>query len=293
MKINISAVTDVGKERTNNEDAFSFCPNIKNNDWSLSDTNGFLPLDDYGMVAVVADGMGGANAGEVASSLAIKVTKESFKEANLSAVTKSSECMRTMMESVVRKINHTIQDHVTKEPDTIGMGTTIVMLWITPNKTLAAWCGDSRCYRFSPKKGLIRISKDHSYVQSLIDNGEITERQALTHEDNSIITRCLGDADTQSEPEFINFSVDANEMIILCSDGLCGYCMDSEIEKVIYQNFTDATKCKDALLKLAYDKGGQDNITIIAMSTISDKEENPHISKFSYIKNRLRRCFRT
>lgn len=293
MKINISAVTDVGKERTNNEDNFAFCPNIKNKDWSLSKTNGFLPLDDYGMVAVVADGMGGANAGEVASSIATKVTKDCFEKVDLSAVITSSDKMKTMLDSTIKRINNTIKEHVIKEPDTIGMGTTIVMVWMTLHNTLVAWCGDSRCYQFSPKTGLIRISKDHSYVQSLIDNGEITEKQALTHEDNSIITRCLGDADTQSEPEFMNLNIDANEMIVLCSDGLCGYCMDSEIEKVIYQNFTDTTKCKDALVKLAYDKGGQDNITIIAISTISDNETNPQISKYSYIKNKIRRCFRT
>lgn len=292
MKIKISAVTDVGKERTNNEDSFVFCPNLSEHEWSLTETDEYLPLDDLGILAIVADGMGGANAGEIASSIAIKVTKECFEGANLSEATQSIDGMREVLFSTINKISTTICNHVIKNPDTIGMGTTIVMVWITKNFSLTAWCGDSRCYFFNEKEGLIRLSKDHSYVQSLIDKGEITEKVALTHEDNSVITRCLGDTDAISEPESKEFDIKGNEMILLCSDGLCGYCLDKEIERLVYKNFTDSVKCKEALLNLAYEKGGQDNITITTISVIRDGETTSQLGKYAYLKKKLKRCLR-
>lgn len=292
MKIRISAITDVGKERTNNEDAFVFCSDLTKHEWLLSETNGYIPLNGFGVLGVVADGMGGANAGEVASSIAVAVTKDCFDKADIPEIVKSSENMGNMMKATIKKIDNAIQKRVKDEPETIGMGTTIVMVWITDKVSLTAWCGDSRCYRFTPADGLVRLSKDHSYVQTLIDNGEITERQALTHEENSVITRCLGDADTQSEPELKEFKVNVNEMILLCSDGLCGYCMDSEIEKVMYKTFTDTAECKDALLGLAYDKGGLDNITIIGISVMADNDSVPQIGKHAYLKMRLKSFLR-
>lgn len=289
MKIRISAVTDTGKERANNEDAFVFCPNLTRQDWTLSETCGYVPLGEFGMLAVVADGMGGANAGEVASSIAAEVSMRCFAGADLRAEMVSEVKMRSLMENTIRKIDKAILERMREDPDTIGMGTTIVMVWVTERQALSAWCGDSRCYLFTPGRGLTRLSKDHSYVQALVDNGEITEKQMLTHEDNSVITRCLGDEDTQSDPDFNEFRVKGNEMILLCSDGLCGYCMDSEIEKVVYDTFTDTAKCRDALLGLAYAKGGQDNITIMAISVIADNDSIPHIGKYDSFKMWLKR----
>lgn len=292
MKIKISALTDVGKERTNNEDAFVFCPNLSTPEWSLAETNEYVSLNELGLLAIVADGMGGANAGEIASSIAIKVTKDCFERANLSEVTQSIDDMREMLYSTINKISTTIRDYVIKDPDTIGMGTTIVMAWITEKYSLTAWCGDSRCYLFNEKDGLMRLSKDHSYVQSLIDKGEITEKIALSHEESSVITRCLGDTDALSEPESKDFNIKENEMILLCSDGLCGYCLDKEMEKLVYENFADSVKCKEALLNLAYEKGGQDNITITTISIIGDNETTPQIGKYAYLKRKLKRCLR-
>lgn len=292
MKIRISAVTDVGNERTNNEDAFVFCPDLAKHEWSLLETNGYIPLSEFGVLGVVSDGMGGTNAGEVASSIAIKVTKDCFDKANLSEIVKSSDSMKEMMKYTIKEIDNEIREYVKEEPDTIGMGTTIVMVWITNKVSITAWCGDSRCYKFSASRGLVRLSKDHSYVQKLIDNGELTEKQALSHEENSVITRCLGDAGIISDPEFCEFGLKANETVLLCSDGLCGYCMDSEIEKIAFNTFSDITKCKDALLGLSYDKGGQDNITIMGLSIIADTDSNPQMSLHSYLNNKVRRFLR-
>jgi len=287
MKIRISALTDVGKERTGNEDAFVFCPDLSLRDWSQTDTDGYIPLGHYGCLSVVADGMGGANAGEVASKIAIESTKRCFGEANLAEIVPDEERMRQLMAETFACIDRDIMARVAEEPDTVGMGTTVVMLWITEERSLLAWCGDSRCYLFSPRKGLVRLSKDHSFVQSLIDSGEISQKQALTHPDSSIITRCLGDSDTPKQPEIKEISIAAGEMLLLCSDGLCGYLPDSRIEKAVFQTFTDTAKCRAALLDMAYAAGGQDNITIIAVSTIPNEAAAPHIGRHAYLKKRL------
>lgn len=272
MKINIYGRTDVGKERANNEDDFSFCLDIENSFWKLTPPNGYYKNGKLGSISIVADGMGGANAGEMASHIAIESIKKDFSPSLLSKVIEDDNNIELYLIQSIKKANEAILKHIENDPDTIGMGTTIVLAWIINNKAYIAWCGDSRCYVFNPKNGLKCLSKDHSYVQELIDRGEINVKQSFNHPDSSIITRCLGDCDTSAEPDIVVYDINKHDQFILCSDGLCGYCRDTIIEKTLYKEYLDVDKCCNALVNLALINGGQDNITVINISTIDDDE---------------------
>ena len=272
MKISVSAKTDIGLERANNEDALAFCPDLNQSNWTLSASDGYIRSGDLGSISIVADGMGGANAGEMASSIAIESLKSDLTPSLLSEVTGSEESIKSYLSTIISNANDAILKHIESDLDTIGMGTTIVLIWILKEKAYIAWCGDSRCYVFNPQHGLKCLSKDHSYVQELIDKGEITEKQSFNHPDSNIITRCLGDGDVSSEPEIFVYDIRKHDHFLLCSDGLCGYCNDKIIEKTLYKEYLDVEKCSDALIDLALETGGQDNIAVINISTIDDNE---------------------
>lgn len=260
----------MGKERTNNEDAFVFCPDLARPDWNLNSLNEYIPLGSLGALAVVADGMGGANAGEIASFLAIDTIKKKFVPDQLLPIILSDQCIHEFLKSVIKEADNAIREYISSDPDTIGMGTTIVILWIINDKAHIAWCGDSRCYVFNVKDGLKSLTKDHSYVQELVDKGELSVKKVFNHPDNNIITRCLGDMDSNAIPDILTYHIKPDDILLLCSDGLCGYCRDKQIEKVFYQKVEDIQKYCDSLVKISLNAGGADNITLILLSLISD-----------------------
>jgi len=274
MKIKIVAVTDTGKERTNNEDAYIICPDLSQQDWSHSETPTYIPLNKYGSLLVVADGMGGANAGEVASSIATKSIRRAFSKDNVENAIKNNG-IEDLLYSCIKDADESINQKIYEDPDTSGMGTTIVVCWVIGNIAYIAWCGDSRCYVYNAFKGLKLLSKDHSLVQELIDKGEITEKEAFTHPDNNVITRGLGDVNSQSHPDIVKYLINPNDILLLCSDGLCGYSTNKEIEHILDTSSIDVMKCRDELLKLALDAGGYDNICISLASLINDNQSVP------------------
>lgn len=274
MKIKVAAVSNTGKERTNNEDDYILCPDIIHQDWTKDSTSSYIPLNKYGSVLVVADGMGGANAGEVASAIATDSVRRAFSNKNIENTFKDGNIDGLLL-SCIKEADAAINKKISEDPDTFGMGTTIVVCWVIDNTAHVAWCGDSRCYVYNPDNGLKQLTKDHSLVQELVDKGEITEIEAFTHPDNNVITRGLGDFDSQAMPEIIKYPLRRNDIILLCSDGLCGYCTNKEIERVLEQNTADITKCRDELLELALDAGGYDNICIVLASVIGDSQSVP------------------
>jgi len=285
MNINISAVTDVGIERSNNEDAVVVCPDLGQQSWKESCNDDSVPLGKNGTLLVVADGMGGANAGEVASSLAVNTVRSYFSAERLDAITINETTVRTHLVEAIHLSNQAIIDSIVTNPDSDGLGTTVVIAWVAGDTAYIAWCGDSRCYCFNPNKGLKQLTKDHSYVQELIDKGEIFESQAFNHPDGNIITRYLGDAD--SEPEVVAHKIENGDCLLVCTDGLCGYCRDSAIEKVMYDSFQNICQCRDNLLKLALNAGGQDNVTIVLCSIYTQNNDAFHIG----LKGKIRRFF--
>ena len=277
MKIKLSAITDVGKEREQNEDAFVLCPDLSKPDWSVDDTAVHLPLGPYGSLVVVADGMGGANAGDVASAMTIDSIKKFFSTEQLAEIVKSDAAIRNFLSAFVTKTNEELQSYAFDHPETAGMGTTIVICWILPSSPLAyiGWCGVSRCFVYNPNDGLHPLTKDHSYVQQLVDKGEITEEETFTHPDSNLITRGLGDVDCDALPDIVCYTPQPGDWLLLCSDGLCGYSTNDAIARVVASAYPDVTACRNLLLKLALDAGGYDNITIAIASAIGDNDAEP------------------
>ena len=117
-------------------------------------------------------------------------------------------------------------------------------------------------------------------VAAVLDKGEMTEKEAFTHPDNNIITRGLGDVDSTSRPDIVSYSIHPNDILLLCSDGLCGYNTNKEIERVLDKNSVDIIKCRDELLSLSLNAGGYDNICIALASLISNEQSAPSIPTF-------------
>ena len=292
MKIKISALTDTGIERPNNEDAFVFCPNLTDANWNIDDMPSYIPLGKFGSLLIVADGMGGANAGEVASATAINSIKDSFNGSDLEAISKSEQDICYFLNKVANAANDAVCKKMIEDPKTNGMGTTIVICWVINDMAYIAWCGDSRCYLYNPRKGLKLLTKDHSYVQELIDKGEITEEEAFTHPDNNIVTKVVGELGMMLLPDITSLKLEPNDYLLLCSDGLCGLCNFDQIENVLMSSYRNIKACRDNLLNLALDAGGSDNITIMLASLFSDTQEKPiSLPMLSSIKQSLKRFF--
>lgn len=293
MKIKISALTDVGKERDNNEDALIYCSDLLRQDWREGSLTGYEKLGELGTLLVVADGMGGANAGEVASALAIETVKEHFSvERVQKALSSGDEGIISLLKGTIVTADEAINQRMAVDLNTQGMGTTIVICWILKNgKTHIAWCGDSRCYIYNPATGLRRLTKDHSLVQELIDSGEITEEEAFNHPDNNIITCGLGDFQTNPTPGIISCELKVNDMVMLCSDGLCGYCTDDEIKRVFSSECVKIETCCRKMLDRALDAGGADNIAIVMASLIDDDQKTPERAKQSRLGGFLQKLF--
>jgi protein phosphatase len=267
----MSAVTDVGKLRTNNEDVFAICPDLANPNWDLDDMPSYIPIGQAGSLLIVADGMGGPDAGEVASEMAVDSVRASFSDEKV----RQHDDIDQFLQTLFKEANRAITKSVEEDTATIGMGTTIVVCWILGNQAHIAWCGDSRCYVYNPNTGLKPLTKDHSYVQTLVDKGQITEKEAFYHPESNIITRGLGDLDIPAVPDIMTYPVAPNDLFLLCSDGLCGLCRDREIERVLNKHYQNISVCKQELLKLALDAGGDDNICIALASVIDDNQERP------------------
>lgn len=289
MNIQFSAITDVGTERLNNEDAVIVCSDLSKQNWGTSTKKEYLPLGEYGALMVVADGMGGANAGEIASSIAINTIKDFFSIEKLKDVSITEEVAHKFLIDAINLSNHKIMQHVITDPDSIGLGTTIVITWIIDNTAYIAWCGDSRCYRYNQDTGLKLLTKDHSYVQELVDKGKITSEQAFNHPDSNIITKCLGDVDASAEPDIITYHIKDGDILLSCSDGLSGYCDDKSIENIIFNNFEDLQHCQDKLLELALNTGGHDNITIALCATLPRNQQIPLVKKITKFKRFIKR----
>ncbi len=291
MKIKISSRLDIGKRRDNNEDALAYCADLSQPEWREDDMTAYMPLGENGALAVVADGMGGANAGEVASSISIQAIKDTFTTDRVSAAVKGGEvAVKSLLLEAIKQADSAIFQRIATDDGTQGMGTTIVICWVVSGKAYIAWCGDSRCYSYHPTRGLEPLTHDHSLVQEMVDKGEITQEEAFIHPDGNIITRGLGDFGSEVNPDFTAHPVKKNEILMLCSDGLCGYCIEKAMEACMDQNHTDTSKCCQSLLKQALDAGGYDNISIIAISLITDNQDQPSsITLLQSMKRRIRR----
>ena len=232
----LGVLSDIGNGRKTNEDSVGYFEGI-----------------DFEIYAV-ADGMGGHNAGEVASQQAINVIIEYIKQNQQGLELK--EVLSEAIKSANKKIYY-----MASESDALkGMGTTITICLKKQDKMVVANVGDSSCYVIDSNRKLSKITKDHSLVQQLLDNGTITEEKARNHPNKNIITRALG---TNEVVEVDLFDVDLTNIIkcILCTDGLTNDVTYDEMYDIIMGNDNDSS-CK-MLVDLSKSKGGRDNISVI------------------------------
>lgn len=274
LSFRLFAGTNVGL-RENNEDNFTVCSNLEENEWIVpADYRQVLHLGSKGCVMVVADGMGGQNAGEVASRITVDTVQELFSTKSLSAeVPDKPDAIKQFLRKVVSECDIRIKKHAVADASTSGMGSTIVMAWLVGSKVYVAWLGDSRAYSFVRGKGIARLSKDHSYVQQLVDAGAITDEEAMLHPNSNVITRSLGDTSQKAKADVAEYDVEDGQVVLLCSDGLCGVCRDEEIGAIIEDNNEDLQQCKERLTSAALAAGGSDNITIALLQIFTDSSQ--------------------
>ena len=264
----------MGLERSNNEDNFILNADLTKDDWFIpSNVESPIELGEVGCLFVVADGMGGMNAGEVASAIAVDTVKELYSVGNLKEVVETDDRIQEFMCWVVEEADKRIKAKQKEDESTSGMGTTIVMAWVVKDRVHVCWCGDSRAYLFNKASGLVRLSKDHSYVQELVDDGKLDPELAFDHPNSNIITRSLGDSRSSVNPDYMSRRIVPGDQILLCSDGLCGMCRDEEIVEVFDSNCTTIAELRSKLLERALNAGGYDNVTVALFETVGGADE--------------------
>lgn len=271
VSFKLFAGTNIGL-RENNEDNFTVCPDLTKNEWIVpADNQPVIQLGSKGCIMVVADGMGGQNAGEVASAIAIDTVQEMFSSNRLPAdVLNKPDAIKLHLRNVISECDTRIKNKTKDDVSTYGMGSTIIIAWLLGRKLYIAWLGDSRAYSYVEKKGIARLSKDHSFVQQLVDAGTISEEEAMDHPNSNIITRSLGDTSQKAKADVAEYDIEDGQVVLLCSDGLCGVCQDAEIGGIIEEAKDNLQNCKDRLVTAALAAGGSDNITIALLKISVD-----------------------
>jgi serine/threonine protein phosphatase PrpC len=224
MIIRFAFKTDTGKAREHNEDNFLVMPDPTDPKWEYN--NNPFQVGHMGSVFAIADGMGGASAGEVASMEVISAVEKSIKDVDIDQLEDEYK-FHGLIRDVFKLAQNRIADVCRADSSLSGMGTTLVLGWIHKGRLHMAWLGDSRGYLARKDGRLYHITKDHSYVQELLDAGKIDKKQAFYHPDSNVITKSLGDfSGTYHDPEIAVFNLEAGDRILLCSDGLNSMLMD-------------------------------------------------------------------
>lgn len=241
--------TDVGVVRKQNEDYFFFRQ---------------LPDGSRGY-AIVCDGMGGANAGEVASEIAVKLFSEKA-DLLLNQNMNLSE-MKDLILDAAECANQQVYLHSASSEDLSGMGTTFVCFLYNGEQAVIGNIGDSRAYALNAND-MLQITVDHSLVQEMIDRGELNPIQAQRHPNRNVITRALG-VDEHVTCDIFEFQPTHGQFLMLCSDGLTSEVSEPEIYYEIFQSEQPDTAC-DRLIEMAKQRGGHDNITLIVAAFEGD-----------------------
>ena len=243
MQFSCAARTDVGIVRSGNED-------------------NYLMLADRG-IFIVADGMGGHAAGEVASEMAVRLISRDLGTVRGVPDEEVAERMR----QAIRGANAAIYERTLTELDKRGMGTTATALVLLPQRFLLGHVGDSRAYRLRDGR-FEQLTKDHSYVQEQVDAGLLTPEQARVHPYSNVITRCVG-ANQDVIPDTYGGDLRTGDVVLLASDGLTGMLEDEHIHKIL-EAPGGPQDWVDAMINDANRRGGLDNITAILVKIDSE-----------------------
>jgi len=263
----VAGKTDLGLVRPGNED--------------------YLHLDEENAVYAVCDGMGGHQAGEVASMAASETIRTLFNhfrndladDPRLSIGQTLPNSGDLLLKSI-RMANRHVYTRAATDPAFAGMGTTVVSVAFEGDMMSVAHVGDSRAYRLELKK-LQPLTKDHSWVSEMQENQQVSEEDALSVIGKNVITRALGVRENV-EIDYRLIKVKPGDIIILCSDGLCGFADDDEIFGAVDRVRTDIKRIVDDLVQMANDRGGADNVTVIAIEVKQvDASQIPEMETFT------------
>ena len=258
--VHVFGRTDVGRIREHNEDAFVVADLTRGKATLLPEVRTH-EVGDRGTLFMVADGMGGAAAGEIASAMAIDVVLRELSVALTGVDAPAPETYASALKRATATANAQIHTYALEHPEYRGMGTTATVAAVLGDTLFLAQVGDSRAYLV--RDGIaMQITKDQSLMQKLIEAGEITEEEAEQSERRNIILQALG-PESHIRVDLTHQQVRRNDVLILCSDGLSGQVKISEIAQVVMDEPELMTVCK-RLIDLANENGGPDNITVIA-----------------------------
>lgn len=207
---------------------------------------------------VVCDGMGGANAGNVASRFAVDSFVKTFSEGRGQAMQQQDVC-RLLQEGTDRA-NETVFSLAAQQPEFRGMGTTLVAAYVSEDGTMLVNVGDSRAYRITGGRA-VQLTEDHSYVQDLLRRGKVTPEEARRHPHKNLITRAVG-VDSYVDSDLVVTTLEQGETLLLCSDGLSGPVEDDEIARIVEQS-ESLEAAAQALIDQACQNGGPDNVTAV------------------------------
>lgn len=218
------------------------------------------------MLALVADGMGGHNAGDVASRLTVEELSRRFIEAD-AAMFETAESKKTWLSEQILEVNRIVYYHSIAHRECKGMGTTLIAALIEGDDCILCHIGDSRAYAIG--SSVTQVTRDHSYVNVLVDNGEITQQEAEEHPKKNWILRSLG-TEPKIEREMHQFSLAGVSYLLICTDGLSNKLSEHEISSIVRSKASLAQKGK-ALIALANDLGGEDNISFVLLAPLGEE----------------------
>lgn len=236
-------LTDIGLVRKNNQDSYAI-----------------RVLDDSLFIAVVCDGMGGAQAGNVASAVAVEAFSATLEDICKQGIPPDPELKRELLRGACRAANTQVFELAQNNSEYQGMGTTLVAALALSHEIYVINVGDSRCYILSEDQ-LRQITSDHSLVQALVDRGDITPEEARTHPKKNVITRALG-VDDSIRSDVFCVEYKEGDVLLLCSDGLTNTVTDAVLQTEL-SHLTSPEETARKLLTLAVEQGAPDNVTVI------------------------------
>jgi serine/threonine protein phosphatase PrpC len=233
-------LTDVGIKRTSNEDAF----------WINASCNLFF----------VVDGMGGHNAGEIASRMAIELLKEALDDETLKSINNDTDRIESLFFNALNTTSSRIYDYGKENQEWAGMGCTAAIAWFNENYLFSSHVGDARIY-VCDLESISQIGNDHSHVAEVVKQGKMTKEEARLSPLKNQITQALG-MNGPIEPEFHKTEIAPGNRVLLCSDGLWDMLPDNEIHEIVFSDNNAKAICEE-LIKRANLAGGHDNITVL------------------------------
>jgi protein phosphatase len=283
FSVEIHATSHIGRVRKGNEDNFLLLNISDAKAWTGSQEDGeFIietqrfEIDDNGIVMAVSDGMGGALAGEVASTMAVETVSEKLlgnDPDDTLIPTDEDHLLISKLYDATVFANHLIHQQGRSDPQFQGMGATFTGIGITPGAVDIIQVGDSRAYLLRNEK-IYQITKDQSLVQQLIDAQQISAEEAETHTLKNVILQALG-AQNEIYPVSARLAPCNNDVFLLCSDGLSNKVSAAEMQRIVIDSFDSLENACAELVKLANENGGEDNITVVVAKFMGEDLPEP------------------